>query len=592
MLLRTRITLMVSVIALALAAGLIAEGNWRERSARAEMDRAQAQGQASAWAALVGNALQPLAALARTAAGNGPLAAALATADTAEAAAIMKTLQGDVGGAAAVATIEIATAKGAQVLAVAGGEAVLNAAVVGAVARSGGAIAGLLYTAAGTPMLSAVAPIFSRSGLVGAVAVSVEPEPVVRQLAATIGADAALGDNVGNIVAASTNHPGLGQILALAAPEDGVSIIIDVGRRLQVTRTTVPAIAGGQGAVLFGVKDISQAERRRFWLSTISLGGVLSTTALFLAFLHWYMRRSFQPLHRVIHMLAALARGERSVSPAETTSNDEIGRLAATATEFRAGLDARDQLLKLRQDLEAAHDIQASILPEPLPERPSFTIASFMQPARDVGGDFFDFFDLPDGRFGFVIADVSGKGMGAALFMAVACTVIRTTARLVSDPGECVARVNDLLAANNAASMFVSVFYGVLCPETGKILYANGGHNPPYRVSPDGHVTALPGTGGLLVALLPGQSYATAELRLEPGECLYLFTDGVTEAQDASGGLFGEDRLVESLAAEGRTAHTLLQHVLDDVTRFVADAPQADDITCLALQWRGPQSLG
>lgn len=591
MLLRTRITLMVSLIALALVFALIAEGDWRERSVRAEMDRARVQGQASAWVALARNALQPAKTLADAVARSGALTAALTAGDHAETLAIVKSLQGEAGGAVAVAAVEIATAAGVPVAGGGEGGAVLSAAAVAAAGRRGGPIAGLLFTASGAPVLAALAPLYSRSGLVGAVAVSIDPQSTIKQLAAAIGADAALSDAAGAVAVASAERlPSNRLVAASGSAMAGVATIIDAGRRLQVTWNTIPAIVDGRSAILLGVKDVSAFERQRFWLSTISLIGVLSASALFLAFLHWYMRRSFHPLHRVIQMLNALARGERTAAPYQPTRDDEIGRLAATATDFRAGLDARDQLLKLRQDLEAAHNIQASILPEDPPERPDFAVRTFMRAARDVGGDFFDFFDLPDGRFGFVIADVSGKGMGAALFMAAACTVIRTTARLVADPGECLARANDLLAANNAASMFVTVFYGVLRPETGTVVYANGGHNPPYRISPDGRISALPGTKGKLLALFPGRAYATAELTLAPGECLYLFTDGVTEAQDAAGALFGEGRLMRALAEAERAPGTLLDHVLDRVTRFVADAPQADDITCLALRWHGPAS--
>lgn len=593
MLLRTRITLMVSAIALVVIFALVAEGNWRERSARADMDAARIQIQVSAWAALTQNALQPLEELARAASRDGALTAALVAGDATAALAIVKRLQAEAGGSVAAAGVEIVAADGARVVG-AGGEAALTSAVVTAAGRNAGVLSGILHTATGAPVLAAVAPLYSRSGLAGAVAVTVDPLPTVKQLAAALGADVALTDGAGAFAAASAGRPWPAKLLAAARDvERGASMLVDGGRRLEVTWTTVADIAGERPAVLLSVNDVTEAARRRFWLSAISLGGVVSAAVLFLAFLHWYMRRAFRPLHRVIRMLHALARGERAVPPYEPARDDEIGRLAATATDFRAGIEARDQLLKLRQDLEAAHTIQSSILPADPPDRPAFAVRAYMRAARDVGGDFFDWFDLPDGRFGFVVADVSGKGMGAALFMAAACTVIRTTARLIADPGECLARANDLLAANNAASMFVTVFYGVLCPKTGRMVYANGGHNPPYRVSADGVVSALPGTEGMLLAMFPGQGFATAELALAPGDCLYLFTDGVTEAQDATGALFGERRLTDALAAAAeRTPQALLDQVLDRVGRFVADAPQADDITCLALRWHGPSGSG
>jgi sigma-B regulation protein RsbU (phosphoserine phosphatase) len=168
----------------------------------------------------------------------------------------------------------------------------------------------------------------------------------------------------------------------------------------------------------------------------------------------------------------------------------------------------------------------------------------------------------------------------------VACTVIRSTARLVDDPGECLSRANDMLAANNEQSMFVTVFYGVLCPKTGRLVYADGGHNSPYLVDTAGRVESLPRTKGKLLALFPGRSYASGELTLSPGDALFLFTDGITEAQDVHGALFGDERLEQALANAPAGPQGFMQRVLDRVAEFVGEAPQADDITCLALRWR------
>lgn len=315
MLLRTRITLMVSAIALVVIFALVAEGNWRERSARADMDAARIQIQVSAWAALTQNALQPLEELARAASRDGALTAALVAGDATAALAIVKRLQAEAGGSVAAAGVEIVAADGARVVG-AGGEAALTSAVVTAAGRNAGVLSGILHTATGAPVLAAVAPLYSRSGLAGAVAVTVDPLPTVKQLAAALGADVALTDGAGAFAAASAGRPWPAKLLAAARDvERGASMLVDGGRRLEVTWTTVADIAGERPAVLLSVNDVTEAARRRFWLSAISLGGVVSAAVLFLAFLHWYMRRAFRPLHRVIRMLHALARGERAVPP-------------------------------------------------------------------------------------------------------------------------------------------------------------------------------------------------------------------------------------------------------------------------------------
>lgn len=588
MLLRTRITLMVFLVSLTLIVTLALEGSWKTQRVRDEMDLERIQGQKNAWIALVHNALQPLDLLARTAGRNGSLTAALAANDRTQLTPIIKALQADSGNLSTEITIEIATLEGKQMFGAESGDTLLSQGVITAAGRHAVPIAGLFYTQSGLPVLAVVAPLYSRSGLIGVIGVMVDPQPTVKELAAATGVDAVLSNASGGFPSASKGTLPLEKIIAANAPDNGVFTLENDGRRIQITRTTVATAVEGAPSLLHGVADITESARHDFWLATISLTGIISGVALALAFLDWYLRRSFRPLYHVIQMLDALARGERSTVSIASGGNDEIGRLAETAIDFRKGLDARDQLLKLRQDIDAAHNIQKSILPDTPPDHPDFVVKTYMHPARDVGGDFYDFFDLPDGRFGFVIADVSGKGMGAALFMAVACTVIRSTARLVPDPGECLTRVNDLLAANNAQSMFVTAFYGVYTPTTGQIIYANGGHNPPYRLCSDRQLSPLPRTKGKLLALFPGKPYATAVTTLAPGDCLYLFTDGVTEAQNGAGELFGEDRLENALTDSESKAENILDDVLKHVTRFVDDAPQADDITCMSLLRKRP----
>jgi len=593
MLLRTRITFMVFLVSLTLIVTLAIEGNWKTALVRGELNTVRIQGQQNAWAALTHNKLQPAEALVLTAARDGSLTAALAAEDRAQLASVLQSLRMVSNGLRPDTALEVATAQGLPMAGNETGDAILSKAVVAAAERKATIVAGLFYSKSGAPVLGVVAPLYSRSGFVGAIAAIVDPQPAVKELASALGAAAILNDPAGRFSIASSADMPLALATSPARIDNGVFDLTEEKRRYRVTRTLIAPIVEGSPALLHSVQDVTDSARRDFWLAGISLLGVLSGVALALAFLDWYLRRSFRPLHQTIHMLDALARGERPIHSIATGGNDEIGRLAETATDFRKGLEARDQLLKLRQDIDVAHNIQQSILPHTPPNRDAFAVSTFMRPARDVGGDFYDYFDLPDGRFGFVIADVSGKGMGAALFMAVACTVIRSTARLVPDPGECLTRVNDLLAANNTQSMFVTVFYGVFSPDSGHVVYANGGHNPPYLLGADGRILSLPRTKGKLLAMFPNRVYSTAEITLAPGDCLYLYTDGVTEAEDSASEQFGVARLEQALQASTGRAEKVIEEVLEQVTRFVDDAAQADDITCLSLLRQGnrPSSL-
>src|SRR5262249_24723532 len=155
-----------------------------------------------------------------------------------------------------------------------------------------------------------------------------------------------------------------------------------------------------------------------------------------------------------------------------------------------------------------------------------------MRPAKEIGGDFYDFFEVGPGRVAIAIADVSGKGMAAALFMAISRALLRFSAVGGLPPGACPKRGKDLLCCGNQAPMFVTLFYGILELSTGEFVYANGGHNPPYRIGPDGRVIGLEPTGGLALGVMPGMDYAQKTVALGPADGLFLYTDGVTEAFD------------------------------------------------------------
>ena len=188
-----------------------------------------------------------------------------------------------------------------------------------------------------------------------------------------------------------------------------------------------------------------------------------------------------------------------------------------------------------------------------------------------------------------MLGDVSGKGVPAALFMAVSRTLLRATALQKAAPGECLQYVNTTLAAQNPSHMFVTMFYGILNTRTGELQYAIGGHNPPYVSSPDGKVRELPGDkNGMIVGLMDGAPYQTASHMIGRGESLLVYTDGVTEAMDRKQDFYGEERLAGLLAQYGTTpAAELVARVMADVEEFAAGEAQSDDITVLAMKYLG-----
>ena len=248
----------------------------------------------------------------------------------------------------------------------------------------------------------------------------------------------------------------------------------------------------------------------------------------------------------------------------------------------------REQLFALRRELDIARSIQQSILPRTFPRRSDLELFAEMLPAREVGGDFYDFFPVDDAHLGIVVGDVSGKGVPAALFMAVSRTVLRSVALARLAPAECLRRVNALLCLENSAELFVSVFYGVLDTRTGELAYSNGGHNPPYVVRGTGEVRLLEHDGGTVLGVLDDAGYEERRVALGPGDGVFLYTDGVTEAMDADGALFSDPRLETVLAAHGdSTPEAITRAVIDEVRRYSASVPQSDDITALALRYHG-----
>ncbi len=261
-----------------------------------------------------------------------------------------------------------------------------------------------------------------------------------------------------------------------------------------------------------------------------------------------------------------------------------IDRTLENSVVWRQAMESRNQLVALENELDVARRMQASILPTEFPQKDSFEVYASMEPARQVGGDFYDVQGLERGRVGLAIADVSGKGVPAGLFMMSSRTLLKGAAIGSADPGMALTTVNTVLSGDNAEMMFVTVLYGVYDPQTRLFTYASGGHDSPLLVHADGSTTLLPHTGGIALGVLPEVQYESHTVTLEAGDTVLLYTDGVTEAQDPDERQFGLERLEEIFRERVPTnAEEAIGRIFRGVRTFAGDAPQFDDITCLAL---------
>jgi phosphoserine phosphatase RsbU/P len=249
-----------------------------------------------------------------------------------------------------------------------------------------------------------------------------------------------------------------------------------------------------------------------------------------------------------------------------------------------------DQLISIQQDLITAREIQLAILPKtfpPFPGRSEFSIFGSMTAAKEVGGDFFDFFLIDNERLAFVIGDVSGKGVPAAIFMAVSRTLIRATGLKGISANECMVYVNRLLCSESVSCMFVTVFYGILNTTTGLVEYVNAGHNPPFIVSGK-NVIRLEMTEGTVLGCLENSDFLSKKVQLNPGDMIFLFTDGVTEAFNKHDEMYSEERLVSFLEANSSNSiEEVVRDSITDVHKFAEGMPQSDDITLLAIRYNG-----
>ena len=306
-----------------------------------------------------------------------------------------------------------------------------------------------------------------------------------------------------------------------------------------------------------------------------------------------------RPLRVLARASQSIATGNLDLEIPPIKARDEVGRLTDSFNYMQSSLKEYIERLKettaakerIESELQIAHEIQMSILPKifpPFPDNVEFDIHATLSTAREVGGDFYDFFLIDDDHLYFTIGDVSGKGVPAALFMAVTKTLIKATAASGATPEQILAKVNNDLCADNDSCMFVTIFLGILNIRTGELAYSNGGHNPPYILYRDGRIEALASGGGMALGVMEGIAYRSNRLALGPEDAILLYTDGITEAVDSGGDLFSERRLrayLERACSPPVGVEEIVQGVVDEVQRFSVGVPQFDDITVLIVKY-------
>lgn len=353
--------------------------------------------------------------------------------------------------------------------------------------------------------------------------------------------------------------------------------------------------AFAEGFYIIGAMPTDEAMFMRdasIYTSTFMQILIFATLFVFIYFL--IKRVIINNLQKVNQTLAEITDGNLNVTVDVRTNaefaslSDDINLTVQTLKQYIAEAAAR-----IDKELEYAKQIQLSALPTNFPEHEDYGIFARMIAAKEVGGDFYDFYKLNDTTAAFLVADVSGKGIPAAMFMMTAKTIIKDLAESGIAVNEILTSANEKLCENNESGMFVTVWMGVLDLETGKLQYANAGHNPPVILHQNGETSYLRTRPGFVLAGMEGIRYRINEMTLIPGDRIFLYTDGVPEATNGAEELYGEDRLIAFLK-QNRTveAARLLGDLKADIDTFVGEAPQFDDITMLMFDYKPAQIQG
>jgi sigma-B regulation protein RsbU (phosphoserine phosphatase) len=345
-------------------------------------------------------------------------------------------------------------------------------------------------------------------------------------------------------------------------------------------------------AVVFPEAELLENVRKlSMTMAAMGFGGILLLTLAVIGI----ARAIIRPLQMLTAATDQVASGNFDMALPTVHSDDEVGILTRDFQAMQASLKEYIKNLtettaakeRIQSELKVATNIQASLLPRifpPFPDHPEFDIYASMVPAKEVGGDFYDFFFIDEKNLCFLIADVSDKGVPAALYMMVAKTLLKTEGQRLGEPDKMLNSVNRILASDNETCMFTTVFCAILDITTGDVSFANAGHNPPLIIDSAG-VRYLSLKPGLMLGAMAETVYATERFTLEKEGILFLYTDGVTEAKSPEDELYGEERLLKALqAAPQEGLANLIYYISSEVTHHASGAPQSDDITMLAIK--------
>ena len=365
------------------------------------------------------------------------------------------------------------------------------------------------------------------------------------------------------------------------------------------TSAMYPVVQDGKTVAFIGVEiPMSTLQGNvRSYLFRVALAGS-AVTLLLLAAATWaLMRTLIAPVKQVAQAANLFVENDNMISDTlrNIRTGDEVQMLSESLLKMEQDINAYIENLtrvtaekeRIGAELDIAARIQANMLPSifpPFPDRKEIDIYATMTPAKEVGGDFYDFFLVDDDHLALVMADVSGKGVPAALFMVIAKTLLKNRAQMGVSPKEVLESVNNQLCENNESEMFVTVWFGIYQLSTGRLVAANAGHEYPAIRRGGSGFELFKDRHGFVLAGMENSRYREYELTLEPGEAIFVYTDGVAEATDAQNNLFGTDRMLQALNRRPEaSAQETLARVKEEIDRFVGDAPRFDDITMLCL---------
>ncbi|OAN50048.1 SpoIIE family protein phosphatase [Magnetospirillum moscoviense] len=699
MLLRTRVTLIVTVSFSLLVAGLTFAAIKSEELADERYAQATLNGQDIFWRKLVENTVQRLETDARAVATDESLVQAVEKRDPTQILALAVPIADGMRARGQVSRFEVMNRDGELLYNSRGSllePPTVDAGTVRTIVDSNKSVRGVLQDASRTFTATLAFPIEHKGEVIGVAVLAADMQPPLAEFKISTGSEIFLVDRIGQLSLGTDDS--IWKIF-----EGKISVRksrLETWQQGEIfySVAVLPVYDGASRVIgaLVTARDVTATQTRQRQIRQIAIGSVGGFLVVLLALFTVYLRRSFHPLDEAIAVLNALSRGDTSVTLEVKNDQDEIGRIAGTVGVFRdnvvklelmqqrrerqrrrqelyirlqmlkmsemleeearaavladlkqieamaergpeesgdtdsgkgelevlgvafqtmsdrireqhlslqelitqrtreaevlrEALRTREQLDALRQELDFARELQLSSLPQvfpPFPDRDEFRIHAGMVPAKEVGGDFYDFFLIDRYHLGFVIGDASGKGVPAAMFISIARSLIKAVAPLSSSPGECLAFVNTMLSADNPHTLFATCFYAVLDTRDGQVAYCNAGHPPSLILRTSGEVDAIRDVSGVALGVMEGLDYETGTFQLNPGDTILLYTDGVTEAQDVVSALYDEPRLIEKLGTLGGYApQDIIAEVHRAVEAFVGEAPQFDDITMLSLSF-------